>query len=170
MAVTIDFSNKRTITGIIILICILALVIYLPGILLDTGPEICEINGVCQHEAKIEFMNQMVPIFILSGIVIGALVFFFMTTKLDDKKKDLKKITKTLMQFLNKEEKLVVQKILENNGKVFQSEISRIEGIGKLKSHRILQKLSDRGVIEIEKYGKTNIVKLAENIKEVLLK
>lgn len=170
MAVTIDFSNKRTITGIIILIAILALVIYLPGILLDTGPEICEINGVCQHEAKIEFMNQMVPVFILSGVVIGAFVFFFMTTKLDNKKKDLEKITKTLMQFLNKEEKLVVQKILENDGKVFQSEISRIEGIGKLKSHRILQKLSDREVIEIEKHGKTNIVKLAENIREVLLK
>ena len=40
----------------------------------------------------------------------------------------------------------------------------------KLKSHRILQRLSDRGVIKIEKYGKTNIVKLTDNIKEVLIK
>ena len=53
---------------------------------------------------------------------------------------------------------------------MFQSEISRIEGIGKLKSHRILQRLSDRGVIEIEKHGKTNIIRLAKNIRETLIK
>ncbi len=61
------------------------------------------------------------------------------------------------------------RKILESNGKIFQAEISRIEGIGKLKSHRILQRLLDRQVIEIERHGKTNIVKLAKNIQEALV-
>ncbi|MFH1545205.1 MAG: super-infection exclusion protein B [archaeon] len=169
MELKIDFSNKRTIAGVIVLICLIALVFYSPVILSESNPEICIVDGVCQHEQRVELMNQLVPVFILSGIVIGAIVFFFMTTKLEDKKKDLEKVTQALIQFLNKDEKAVIQKILENNGKVFQSEISRIEGIGKLKSHRILQRLSDRGVIEIEKHGKTNIVKLTKNIKEVLV-
>ena len=170
MEVKIDFSNKRTIAGTIILICILGLIFYIPTILSETAPDVCIIDGVCQHEMQVNFLNQLTPIFILGGIVIGAGVFFFMTSKLESKEKDLEKVTNTLIQFLNKDEKKIVEKILKNEGKVFQSEISRIEGIGKLKSHRILQKLSDREVIEIEKHGKTNIVKLAGNVKEVLLK
>jgi len=170
MELKIDLSNKRTVTGLIILLCIIALISYLPTILSETNPDICVINGVCQHEERIELLNQLVPVFILGGIAIGAAVFFFMTSKLENKKKDAEKIAQTLIQFLNKDEKLVVQKILENDGKAFQSEISRIEGIGKLKSHRIIQRLSDRGVIEIEKHGKTNIIKLSKNIKEVLVK
>ena len=170
MELKIDLSNKRTVTGLIILLCIIALISYLPTILSETNPDICVINGVCQHEERIELLNQLVPVFILGGIAIGAAVFFFMTSKLENKKKDAEKIAQTLIQFLNKDEKLVVQKILENDGKAFQSEISRIEGIGKLKSHRIIQRLSDRQVIEIEKHGKTNIIKLSKNIKEVLVK
>ncbi|MBU0661895.1 hypothetical protein KJ891_00380, partial [Candidatus Micrarchaeota archaeon] len=170
MELKIDLSNKRAIAGVIVLICVIALVAYLPPILNETTPEVCIVDGMCQHEQRIELLNQMVPVFILSGVVIGALVFFFMSTRLEDKEKGLKKITEALVQFLNRDEKAVVQKILENEGKVYQSEISRMDGIGKLKSHRILQRLSDRGVIVIEGHGKTNIVKLAPNIREVLLK
>lgn len=170
MEIRVDFSNKRTIAGIIILVCILALVFYVPTILSETSPDVCIIDGVCQHEMQVNFLNQLAPIFILGGIAIGAGVFFFMTSRLESKEKDLERVTKTLIQFLNKDEKKIVEKILESEGKVFQSEVSRIEGIGKLKSHRILQKLSDRGVIEIEKHGKTNIIRLSDNVKEVLLK
>ncbi len=170
MELKIDLSNKRAIAGILIFIGLLALVLYVPTILSETAPEQCFVNNVCQHEEQLESFYRMVPVFIFVGVIIGAAVFFFMTSKLEDKKKDVVKIAQILMQFLNKDEKLVVQKILENDGKVFQSEISRIEGIGKLKSHRIIQRLSDRHVIEIEKHGKTNIIKLSKNIKEVLVK
>lgn len=170
MELKIDFSNRRAIAGAVILVCIISIVLYLPTILKELNPTTCVVNGVCQHEQRLELLNQLVPVFILSGVVIGAMVFFFMTTKLENKKKELENVTQALVQFLNKDEKAVVQKILENGGKVMQSEISRIEGVGKLKSHRILQRLSDRGVIEIEKHGKTNIVKLKKNIGEVLVK
>ena len=170
MELKIDLSNKRAIAGILVFIGLLALVLYVPTILSETTPDQCVIDGVCQHEKQLESFYKMVPVFIFVGVIIGAVVFFFMTSKLEDKKKDVEKIAQTLIQFLNKDEKLVVQKILENDGKAFQSEISRIEGIGKLKSHRIIQRLSDRQVIEIEKHGKTNLIKLSKNIKEVLVK
>lgn len=169
MEVNFDFSSKKTIAGVVALICIIALIIYLPNILSLGEPDVCIIDGVCQHEQYVEFMTLMVPVFVIVGIVIGALVFFFMSGKLENSRKDLEKTVDALLQFLNKDEKAIVQKILDNKGKIFQSEISRIEGIGKLKSHRILQRLSDRGVIEIEKHGKTNIVRLAKNIGEAVL-
>jgi len=41
--------------------------------------------------------------------------------------------------------------------------------MSKLKSHRVVQKLVDKGVIESEKVGKTNVVKFTKGIKEGLL-
>ncbi|MDD5147915.1 MAG: super-infection exclusion protein B [Candidatus ainarchaeum sp.] len=169
MELKIDFSSKKTIAGIIALICVIAIIAYLPPLIISANPDTCTVNGICQHEQRLNLLIDLVPVFILAGIVLGAVIFFFMSAKLDNKQKDIQKATETLVQFLNRDEKTVVRKILENNGRVFQSEISRIEGIGKLKSHRILQRLSDRKVIEIEKHGKTNIIKLAKNIQEFLI-
>lgn len=170
MDLKVDFSNKKTITGIIILICLIGLVFYSPVILEHFKPEVCTIDGVCQHEQQLELIYNLVPVFILSGIIIGAMVFFFMTAKLDNKKKDLEQAAKVIVQFLNSDEKKVVEKIIRENGKVLQSEITRIEGLGKVKSHRILQKLLDRGVIEIEGHGKTNIVRFSKPVQEALIK
>ena len=169
MELKIDFSNRKAIAGIIALVCIMAIIAYLPPLLIAANPQTCTVDGICEHEQRLNLLIDLVPVFVLAGIVIGAVIFFFMSSKLDNKQKDIQRVTETLVQFLNQDEKIIVEKILENNGKIFQSEISRIEGIGKLKSHRVLQRLSDRKVIEIEAHGKTNIVKLAKNIQEALI-
>jgi uncharacterized membrane protein len=170
MELKIDFSNKRTIAGILILVCLTGMLLFLPSVLQHFEPQTCTIEGVCQHEQQLELFYHLVPVFILAGIIIGAFVFYFMTTKLDDKKKELEKTTSALIQFLSKDERKVVEKIMSESGKVLQSEISRMEGLGKVKSHRILQRLMDRGVIEIEAHGKTNVVRLTKAIKEAILK
>jgi len=169
MDIRIDFSNKRTIAGIIVLVCIMGIVAYSPRLVSLTNPDVCTIDGVCQHEKRVDFLTDSIPVFIFAGIVIGALVFFFMSSRLDAKEKDLSKVTSVLVSFLNKDEKQVVQKILDNEGKILQAEVSRLEGLGKVKSHRILQRLLDRGVVEKESFGKTNIIKLNKEIKETLL-
>ena len=169
MDIKFDLSNKKTIAGLIILVCLVGLIIFLPNLIMVTNPTICTIDGVCQHEERVTLLTELVPVFILAGVVIGALVFFFMSSRLENKQNDLEKVTNALVQFLNKEEKLVVQKLIDNDGKVLQAEISRIEGIGKVKSHRIIQRLVDRKVIEVESFGKTNIVKLNKEIKSTLL-
>lgn len=169
MDIKFDLSNKKTIVGLVILICLVGLIIYSPNLIALTNPTVCTINGVCQHEERVHLLTELVPVFILAGVIIGAIVFFFMSSRLETKQNDLEKVTSTLVQFLNKEEKLVVQKLIDNEGKVLQAEISRIEGIGKVKSHRIIQRLVDRKVIEVEAFGKTNIIKLTKEIKSVLL-
>lgn len=169
MEVNFNLSNKRALAGIIILVALVGLAFYLPGIFTYLEPQQCTVNGVCLHEQYAQFLTELVPVFIIVGIVIGALVFFFMSSRLENKEKNLKNIAALLVQFLAKDEKLVVQKLLENDGKVLQAELSRTEGLGKLKSHRIVQRLVDRQVVEVEKFGKTNIVKLSKGIKEALV-
>jgi len=46
---------------------------------------------------------------------------------------------------------------------------SRIEGIGKVKAHRILERLEKRGILAKEQYGKTNMVKLTEKYRKLFV-
>ena len=67
-------------------------------------------------------------------------------------------------------EKKVVNKLIEQKGSVLQSEISRLESMGKVKTHRIVKDLERKGIIIIEKYGNTNRITLAENLSKILIK
>lgn len=74
-----------------------------------------------------------------------------------------------LLKFLNYNENKIVKKLIENNGSMLQSEISRMPGIGKVKSHRILKDMKIKNIVSIEKYGKTNRINLSEDIKKIFL-
>ncbi|MEM4756328.1 MAG: hypothetical protein QW594_04310 [Candidatus Woesearchaeota archaeon] len=48
-------------------------------------------------------------------------------------------------------------------GKVQQIEITYLQGFTKVKAHRILEKLLQRGVITKETLGKVNLIKFIQN-------
>jgi uncharacterized membrane protein len=66
-------------------------------------------------------------------------------------------------------ENRILKKLIENNGSVLQSEISRLPNMGKVKSHRVLKDMEIKGIISIEKYGKTNRITLSEDVKKLFL-
>jgi len=74
-----------------------------------------------------------------------------------------------LLKFLNYNENKVVKKLIENNGTVLQSEISRMPGMGKVKAHRILKDMKIKGIVSMEKYGKTNRINLSKDVKKLFL-
>jgi len=53
---------------------------------------------------------------------------------------------------------------------VLQSEISHIDGMNKLKSHRAIRNLELRDVVKTESYGKTKRIILSKDIKNIMLK
>jgi DNA-binding MarR family transcriptional regulator len=83
-------------------------------------------------------------------------------TKIDDKK--------IILKFLNPSERKVVERLIERKGNVLQSEISRMEGMTKLKAHRAVKDLERKGIIKTESYGKTNRIILSKDVKQLLLK
>jgi len=74
-----------------------------------------------------------------------------------------------VLKFLSYNENRVLKKLLEHNGTVLQSEISRIPNMGKVKAHRVLKDMQMKGIITIEKYGKTNRITLTEDVKNLFL-
>jgi hypothetical protein len=86
-----------------------------------------------------------------------------------NKEKDCKE-NGLFLKFLNSSERKVTEKIIENKGNILQSEISRIEGMTRLRAHRTLKELESKGIISLEKYGKTNRIILNKEIKNILFK
>ena len=77
---------------------------------------------------------------------------------------------KIILKCLNYNEKKVVNKLIEQKGSTLQSEISRMEGMGKVKTHRSVQDLERKGIILIEKHGNTNRINLTKDIKKIFIK
>ncbi|MBN1281199.1 MAG: hypothetical protein JXA00_06080 [Candidatus Thermoplasmatota archaeon] len=75
-----------------------------------------------------------------------------------------------LLKFLSYGENKVVKALIEHNGSVLQSEISRMPNMGKVRTHRITTELKKKEIITIEKYGKTNRITLTDDARHVLLK
>jgi preprotein translocase subunit YajC len=129
--------------------------------------------------------------FIIIIIILIPILYFLITRNLQKQLKDNKRliseITESngknieqqdtdksqkmlLLKFLNYGENQVIKKLIENNGTILQSEISRMPNMGKVRSHRIITDLKKKEIITIEKHGKTNQINLTEDAKNVLLK
>ena len=127
------------------------------------------------------------PILLIIAVV--PISYYFITQRLEEKlEKNLNVISKLIkknnsvsnkgpkeiddkniiLKFLNPSERKVVERLVENRGKVLQSEISRMQGMTKLKTHRAVKDLERKGIIVTESYGKTNRIILSKDIKELM--
>jgi uncharacterized membrane protein len=75
-----------------------------------------------------------------------------------------------VLKFLNSSERKVIEALIEKEGKILQSEITRMKGMTKLKTHRAVTDLEKKGIITRESYGKTYRIFLSEDVKGILLK
>jgi hypothetical protein len=108
----------------------------------------------------------LIPTFASLGLLIGSILYYFMSPKIEESKEKQIQLIFSLVEMLNPEEKEVVKKLLENKGEILQSKLS--QSFGKVKTFRVLENLRKRGVIEKEPYGKTNVIKLSEKFKNIL--
>ncbi|MHA2428326.1 MAG: DUF7343 domain-containing protein [Candidatus Hermodarchaeia archaeon] len=66
------------------------------------------------------------------------------------------------LRLLAADERKVVQAIIDAQGTMLQKDISWNTGLSRVKTHRILEKLIQRGIVTSEKYYNTKKVTLAE--------
>ncbi len=68
-----------------------------------------------------------------------------------------------IFSFLLPDEKKVVEILIKHGGEYLQKQISKETGFTRVKTHRVIVRLAQRGIISVEKRGNTNVIKL--NIK-----
>ncbi|MEM5883037.1 MAG: hypothetical protein QXQ77_02235 [Candidatus Aenigmatarchaeota archaeon] len=107
----------------------------------------------------------LIPTFSSLGIFVGSIVYYLLFPKIEESKN--KEDYKIFLDFLDPDEKFVVQKIIESKGKIIQSKLS--SEFGKVRAFRVLESLKKKGIIEKEPYGRTNKVKISEKFYNLLL-
>ncbi|MFH1447587.1 MAG: hypothetical protein ABIG39_01880 [Candidatus Micrarchaeota archaeon] len=159
--------NQKTLIGIVLITVAMAAIVFTPTVLTNSIPLVCMSGDQCQHEQFVESLITYVPLIFASGIALGAVSFYF----LYDRKKPAveEKDVSEIIGVLEKTEAILLHKIVSEGGRVLQAELSRLDGVGKVKAHRIIQRLKKRGVLETEGAGKTNVVKLTEKYRKLFV-
>jgi hypothetical protein len=116
------------------------------------------------------FMEYHIHFMVLMGffgVFSGLVVFNILNDTLEKQKKLVKTNIGIIMKFLTPEDREVVSLLISKEGMTTQSEIARLPGMSRLKAHRIVKRLEERGIIHVEKYGKVNMIRIVDELREV---
>jgi uncharacterized membrane protein len=72
----------------------------------------------------------------------------------------------SIRRTLNKDEQKILEVLENHKGKYLQKYLGKEAGLSRLKTHRILARFAERGIVSLEKRGNTNEVKLEEWLKK----
>lgn len=163
-------SNKKVLVAIVLVIAFIYAAFTVASILSAAAEQsVCAAEMLCPHEAQLNFLISVLPLITSIAVVVGAVVYSMMSGRVESTQHSLKRNTEVLLRFLSQDERKLMNALIDGKGKVLQAEITRLPGMSKVKSHRVVQKLIDKGVIEKDRIGKTNIVRFTKEIKEGLL-
>ena len=176
-------NKKHIIAGLIVLsfaLLILSSVLYISKIRNERQIDPLELESMTKEQI-IQYVYEkqaighlpfyyIIPIFSFFGIIIGALVYFVMNEDLERKQKTIEYNTEIIFKLLNPEERRVIRKIVENSGKIQQVEITYMEGYTKVKAHRIVESLIQKGILSKESMGKMRMLKMNEDFYNFLKK
>jgi uncharacterized membrane protein len=93
-------------------------------------------------------------------------MYYLFSLKIHSKEETIEKNMEILYKILDNDEKKIIKNLVNNKGRLAQFKISG--KLGKVKSHRVVKKLEEKGIINIEKRGKNNIIRLTKNLQKSL--
>lgn len=161
-------KNAKMLGGLLVISLFIVLIYYIPRFFEQQAPVVCFEDGICQHEEYADSILFFVPLILVFGFVFGTLVSYLYFEKKVELPKHSPEKKKVLLSILSPSERKIISKIVDGDGKVLQSEISRVEGVGKVRAHRVIDRLMRRGVLEKEELGKTNVIRLRKDIFDAL--
>lgn len=175
------FNKKHMIIGLIIMsfvLLIVSVIFYINNTRLERQIDPIELESKTKEQI-IQYVYDkqakghtpfyyFIPIFAFFGIAIGALIYYLMNENLEKKQKTIEYNTEVILKLLNPEERKVIRKIVENNGKLQQMEITYMEGFTKVRAHRIIESLAAKGILVKEKLGKMRLIKMNNEFYDIL--
>ncbi len=112
------------------------------------------------------FHFELMVIVSVSGILVGAAMYFLMHERVEVATQEAAGNAELLLSFLSADERAVVELLLRSEGHTTQAQVSRLDDMTRLRAHRVVLRLADKKIIRIEKLGKTNQLWLAKSIYE----
>ncbi len=148
---------------------ILAMLIITVFILIVAGSSLyvqyhVETGNVCGCAIP---LYLFVPFLSSLGLFIGVLVYYLIFINVETKKDFVEENLDKILILLPPGERAVVRILVR--GPTTQSKIMRETKFDKVKTFRTIKRLELRGLVKRERYGKTYIVKLSDDMEKLLL-
>ncbi len=166
-------GNKKTLIGLLAFSAFMLIVAYVPQTLMRNAPTAC--TDACPSDRYISELLTYLPALIILGFAFGvglSYLYFERRIALPESRIDRTESRierkKAFLAMLEPTESKLVGKIADRGGEALQAELSRIEGVGKVKAHRVIERLVARGLLEKESAGKTNSVRIKKEIMDAI--
>ena len=72
----------------------------------------------------------------------------------------------SILKTLKEDERKVLSVLMNHDGKYLQKYIRKEAGLSRLRTHRVIARLAERGVVTLQKTGNTNEVSIADWLKD----
>ena len=113
-------------------------------------------------------LSALLFLFIILASVVG-IIYFLVIPEMKDYVAGVgggKEAASMVLRTLKPDERKVVAVIAAHGGAYLQKYVSKEAGLSRLKTHRVIAALSERGIVVAEKRGNTNEVTLVDWFKE----
>lgn len=161
---TNNFMDRRMAFLVFTLLLVVTVFLTLASYFLSPGERGGFLDFVSQNHLLV------MVILVVVSISYGYFTAYMLYKELDKTKKTSKEFVNTILKFLEPHEKKIVNYLIECNGKSSQAELSRLEGLTKVKVHRSLKKMEGKDILKVRKRGKVRDVILNEELYELLKK
>lgn len=113
-------------------------------------------------------LTWIVALMSTTGVVVGIAVYMYMKQSMLPESISPEDVQDTT-RFFPKDQREIVEAVIENNGEISQSELPDETGLSKVKISRKLKDLERQNIIRREDRGMTNNVMLEEKFGDILL-
>lgn len=121
-------------------------------------------GGHCTCFIPVSFIITLVASI---GVFVGSFTYYFVGgRRFSSTQRAIQEVIEETLKLLPSDERKAMKVILEEQ-KLTQSELSSRTGFNRVKTSRIVSKLKERGVIEKKTYGNTNIIQLSGKLKKL---
>lgn len=117
------------------------------------------------HTTSLYSYYFLIPVFGFFGVAVGAGVYFILSSDFERKKSKVD--LKPVLTILDEYERKVILKLIEEKGKIHQSDVTYMSGFNKVKAHRVIEGLVKKGVVSKENFGKTRVIKLKKELMDI---
>jgi uncharacterized membrane protein len=107
-------------------------------------------------------LSSLIFLFTVLASMVGVIYFLVLPEMKNYASGDAKDVTSTVLRTLRPEERKVVSVLDAHGGTYLQKYVTREAGLSRLKTHRVVAALSERGIVVVEKRGNTNEVSLVK--------
>lgn len=113
-------------------------------------------------------LTWIVALISATGVIVGIVVYIYMKKTVIPERVSTEELQETT-RFLPKNQREIVEAVIEEDGEISQSELPEETGLSKVKVSRKLKDLERQRIIRREENGMTKKVMLGEEFEELLL-